>query len=114
MKVIVLPNNLFYGKNDHELDDLCRSEKHWMTVLFASGIFGVGSGVLGLILSGLTWFGLSDYARGVGHLGTWLIALFLPLMILSAHALDRVGQARKAIRVHYLKKHGLNDEECED
>jgi hypothetical protein len=107
VKVIVLPNNLYYRKNDLELDDLCRSERRWVTVLLLSGVLGAGSGLLGLILSGLTWFGFSDAAPGFGHLGTWLVAIFFPLIFLSAHALDKIGEARKAIRIAQCRKQEL-------
>jgi hypothetical protein len=107
-----LPNNLYYGKNERDLNDLCRSEKRWMAIVFLSGTLGVGSGLLGLTLSGLTWFGFSDYAAGFGHLGNWMIAVFIPMMILASHALDKAGQARKAIRIAHAKKHGLKDADC--
>jgi hypothetical protein len=112
MKVIVLPNNLYQESDDREFDKLCRSERRWMTVLFISGIFGAGSGLLGLFLGGLTWIGVSDSATGIGHISNWLIAFFLPLMVLAAHALDKAGEARKAIRIARCKKYELRNEEC--
>jgi len=112
VKVIVLPNDLFYEKNNDDLDHLCTLKGRWMALVFISGILGVGCGLFGLLLSVTPYVGLSDYIAGIGHLGNWLIAFFIPLMILAAHALDKVGQIQKTIRINYCKKHGMRDEDC--
>lgn len=82
-----------------------------MAVLFVSGILGVGCGVFGLAMSVMPYIGLSDYLAGIGHIANWFIAFFIPLMLLAAHALDKAGQARKAIRTAHARKHGLMDED---
>lgn len=109
MRVIVLPNNLFRENVDEE--KLNKTITRWKTVLFISAVSGVFSGVIGLVLSGLTLLGLSDYLRGVGHLGNWMVAAFFPLMILAAHALDKMQAAKKVLRLDKCRKQGLKDED---
>lgn len=109
MNEMVLPNNLLREPVDEER--LNRTVTRWKTLLFITAVCGVFSGVIGLVLSGLTLLGLSDYLRGVGHFGNWMITAFFPLLILAAHALDKVQAAKKVLRLEKCRKQGLKDEE---
>jgi hypothetical protein len=109
VKVIILPNNLFSEPIDEE--GLNKSVARWKAVLFISAACGVFSGVIGLVLSGLTLLGLSDYLSGVGHLGNWMVGAFFPLLILAAHALDKVQDAKKVLRLTSCRKQGFKDDD---
>ena len=110
MKVMVLPNNLIDEPTGEAR--LNKSISRWKAVLFICAGCGVFFGVIGLVLSGLTLVGLSDYLRGIGHLGTWMVAAFFPLLMLAAHALDKVNAARKILRLNKCRKQGLKVEDC--
>jgi hypothetical protein len=106
MRVIILPNNLFSEPMDEAA--LNKSVTRWKAVLFISAACGSFSGMVGLVLSGLTMLGLSDYLLGVGHLGNWMVGAFFPLLIVAAHALDKVQDAKKALRLASCRKQGLS------
>lgn len=101
-----MPNNLFHGQPANE-ERLARSEKRWGAALFVSAVTGISAGLLGLTLGALSLIGISDIEPHMGHLGTWLVGAFIPLMLFAAHALDKAQEAKKAARLEYCKKHGL-------
>lgn len=62
----------------------------WRAILTFAGIGGVGCGITSLILSGLTFLKLVDARSGVRIAVPVLIVICLSLLMLAAHAMDRL------------------------
>lgn len=112
MKEIFLPKILFYEKKSQKELTLCKIQSRWTAALIASSILGISSGLMGLIISGLSLLGFLANNKGVSNLGTWLIVVAFPLIMFAATSLDKVDEAEKAIRLDYCRKHGLKEEDC--
>jgi hypothetical protein len=110
VKVITVPNSQYYENADRETEALSRTQKRWIAVLFISGATGFLSGLSGIALMALSLFGVSDRLSGLGHIGGWLFAAFLWLLVVAAHAIDKADQAEKAIRLNYCRMHGLKED----
>lgn len=67
-----------------------RARKLWLAAMAISGVFGIASGVVGLVLSFLAAEGVVDASRSVRLAVPALIVASLALMMLSAHAMDRL------------------------
>lgn len=112
MKEIILPKILFYEKKSQEELSLCKIRDRWQAALFTSAALGVFSGLAGLIISGLSLLSFFKDSKEIGNAGACLIVAAFPLMMLTAHCLDKIYAADKAIRLDYCRRHGLKDKEC--
>ena len=70
-------------------------ETGWFSVLVVSVTSAIFSAFSGLILSGLAYFKLVENADRFNQIGIWLIVAVFPLIMLTAHALDKIGEAEK-------------------
>jgi len=68
----------------------------WRVILAFSGIGGFGSGITGLILSGLTFMRLADPRSGIRIAVPMLVVLCLSLLMMAAHAMDRLRDLNAA------------------
>lgn len=68
------------------------NEKKWNIALYFFGIGGISVGMSGLVLCGIAFLGFVENAKQINRFGTWLIVLAFPLMMFSAHALDKLSE----------------------
>lgn len=73
--------------DDHRIG---RLRLFWRVILAFSGIGGFGSGITGLILSGLTFMRAVDPRSEVRIAVPILVVLCLSLLMMAAHAMDRL------------------------
>jgi fatty acid desaturase len=95
MKAMILQNNAFNAGNRLKDFTFQSRQKRWTAVLFVSSILGIISGIVGLVISGLNFFGVLSKTQGVGRLGTLLVVAAFPLMMLCAHAMDKIAEIGK-------------------
>ena len=112
VKAFISTNDQFFDGGDPEEIKLRSRERNWKISSVLIAAIAISSGLLGLIFSLSNILGLSDQIGRFGHLGTLLIVIFFPLMMLTAHAMDKGGAAEKALRLHRCRKQGLLEEEC--
>lgn len=67
----------------------------WAWMLATSGLFGIGSGIAGLVLSFLAAEGVVEANSGVRLAVPILIVSSLSLLMVAAHAMDRLQSLRK-------------------
>jgi hypothetical protein len=91
---------------DHN-SSLLRARRKWTVLLLLSGSLGMISGILGGAIGLANLMGLSSTV--LSRLGTIFIAATLPLFFFVAHCLDRIGDANRASRLEYCRRHGLKE-----
>ena len=67
----------------------------WFFILVSSAASTIVCGFSGLILSGLAYFDLVENTSRFSRIGIWLIVVVFPLIMLTAHALDKIEADRK-------------------
>ena len=86
-----------------------RARRFWSAALFLTGSLGIAAGVVGVVI-GIE--GVAGFANDrLAAWGTGLIAAMFPLLMLAAHCMDKIGEANRAIRLEYCRRHGMRDEE---
>lgn len=96
-------------RQSEKADSYIKARRAWTTGLCVSGVLGIAAGLIGIIFSLESLSGIAGSQMSVA--GTVLIAAMFPLLILAAHCLDKIGEAKKAIRREYCRRNGLRDEE---
>ncbi|MBA3632584.1 MAG: hypothetical protein H0W58_07220 [Acidobacteria bacterium] len=46
-------------------------------------------------MSGLAYFGMVEDAEKINQIGTWLMVTAFPLIMLGAHALDKIKEVKE-------------------
>jgi hypothetical protein len=97
MKQIIAPathitNNLSKNFSRNSL------RKRWILTLYFCSIGGIVTGLSGLYLSGLAFFEFGDAALHINKLGMWLIMSAFPLVMIGAHALDKISEIDNAAK----------------
>lgn len=67
----------------------------WFLILVSSAASAIVCGVSGLILSGLAYFDVVENTSRFSRFGIWLIVVVFPLIMLMAHALDKIEAMQK-------------------
>lgn len=92
MKEILMPISVVYRKESSIRANARKSENCWTFVLLFGIFVGVAFDLLGLVMSGVAYFEVSESSKQINQIGTWLIAAAFPLVMLGAHALDKIKQ----------------------
>jgi high-affinity Fe2+/Pb2+ permease len=71
-----------------------RRRQRWTFALYLSVIAGIISAFSGLALGALSYIGLFRNAEFANEIGNLLIIAAFPLMMLGAHALDKINELR--------------------
>ena len=71
----------------------------WVLIVIFSVTGGFALGLIGLIMSGLAYFGFTENAKEINRIGTWLIVAAFPLIIFGAHALDKIAATEKQKKI---------------
>ncbi len=94
-----------------ETDILTRSLRRHTIGLLSFGSVGIFSGLMGLAINALFLFGFAEDKGPLASLGIWFLVAAFPLLFMTSHCLDKVDQARKAIKSEYWKNRGYEDSE---
>lgn len=73
--------------------------KRWFLILVSSATSAIICGFSGLILSGLAYFDLVENTSRFSRFGIWLIIAVFPLIMLMAHALDKIEAIEKEKKI---------------
>jgi hypothetical protein len=68
--------------------------RRWKMTLFCSISAGILSALTGLLLGAISYLGLFDNANAVNQAGNLMIIAAFPLMMLGAHALDKINEIK--------------------
>ena len=88
MKEITSLRN-FTNKNED------KSRKRWVLALYFCSLGGFFTGVMGLLVSASAFFVRIENAETINRTGTWLMAAAFPLVIIGAHAMDKIAEIDK-------------------
>ena len=66
----------------------------WTTTLYLSVVAGILCAATGLILGAISYIGLFVNADAVNQIGNFMIIIAFPLMMLAAHALDKLNDLK--------------------
>ena len=69
--------------------------RRWRATLFFGFIAAIISAASGLILGAVSYTSLFRHARAVNQTGNLLIVAAFPLMMLGAHALDKINELKR-------------------
>ena len=64
---------------------------------------GIGAGIVGSVLTSLSWIIGAEVHPWVRGIGTALLILTIPLLILAGHCLDRLEWSAKSKRLPFLE-----------
>ena len=86
---------------------LRRSLHRWIAALLFCLALTLDSFVIGIAIAHLAFTGAVDGRSRWSFLGTLLIAAGFPLLLLTAHCMDRIDAAETAIRTEYYCENNL-------
>jgi len=95
MKDLTIPFEAVSEETKPETAAVKNNRKGWLTALVFSSASGVAVGLSGLIISALNFFGMIEKTSVVSHVGTLLIVIAFPLVMFSAHAMDKIAEIDK-------------------
>jgi hypothetical protein len=96
MKEIILSTATITGEAENPASDKYKTRSTgWMPALFLSTAAGIVSLLAGLGLGAVSYLGAVRNPDALNQLGNFLICLAFPLMMLAAHALDRINEIRR-------------------
>ncbi|HMS38730.1 MAG TPA: hypothetical protein PKE69_00650 [Pyrinomonadaceae bacterium] len=70
--------------------------RSWNFVLFAAMGGGIVSGLLGLVLGTISYIFAFKNAKTINFTGNFMLITAFPLMMLGAHALDKIREIEKS------------------
>ena len=73
-----------------------KSLSRWRATLFFGFIAGIVSAVSGLILGAVSYTGFFRNPRAANQAGNLMIIAAFPLMMLGAHALDKINEIKRS------------------
>jgi len=68
------------------------------------------TGIFGLALAGASLLSILDSRSRLGFMGTILLAVTFPLLVLAAHCLDKIEDANRAHRVASYRRTVFGEE----
>ena len=93
MKEILLENPEIVEEGENRSFGEKRT-RGWTLALYLSVTAGIISALTGLILGAVSYFGWFGNADSVNQIGNLLIIAAFPLLMLGAHALDKIGEIK--------------------
>jgi hypothetical protein len=84
--------------------NLARQKRRWELNLLISITAAAVTGMFGLLFSAAVFANLFPHDGRLSILGSILLAVSFPLLVLSAHCLDRIDEAKHARRSADLKR----------
>ena len=100
MKEVFLEKPTVSEKANTEISETQqKSLSRWRATLFCSFIAGIVSAIAGLILGAVSYTGFFRNARAANQTGNLMIIAAFPLMMLGAHALDKINEIKRDRRV---------------
>ena len=95
MKEITIPFEAVSEETKPEIAAVKNNRQGWIAALVFSSASGVLVGLTGLIISALNFFGAIEKTSLLSRLGTLLIVIAFPLVMFSAHAMDKISEIDK-------------------
>jgi hypothetical protein len=96
MKEIFMENPNVVEEDENRLFDEKRMRR-WTLALYVSVTAGIISAFSGLVLGAVSYLGVFAQAAGsVNQIGNLLIIAAFPLLMLGAHALDKISEIKTA------------------
>ncbi|HEY8559097.1 MAG TPA: hypothetical protein VIL74_01745 [Pyrinomonadaceae bacterium] len=96
MKEIILESPTVLENAAKPVADTWKKQRqHWTLTLFVSVGAGVVCAVAGLILGAISYLGFGETADRLNLLGNLMIIAAFPLMMLGAHALDKINELKQ-------------------
>lgn len=96
MKEISLPNTTVFSEEKRIADAFQKRLNRWFYTLLFSFSIGIILAISGLVLGGLSYFGLFENKDYINQDGNLMIVAAFALLMLSAHALDKISMIRKS------------------
>ncbi len=96
-----------HGQISAEVANLNR-RRFWLSTLFLTGTLGLTSGLLGAGISAFTLVGEHGAWPSLDVAGTVLVASAFPLLMLAAHAMDKIGALDIGLSAEQFKRSGLS------
>ena len=81
-----------------------RVHRKWVFYMLTTTITAVITGIFGLTLAIASLLRIIDSRSELGFIGTILLAVTFPLLVLAAHCLDRIEDVNRAHRVASYKR----------
>jgi hypothetical protein len=78
--------------------------RKWVFYMLTTTVTATITGIFGLALAGMSLLRIADSRSELGFVGTILLAVTFPLLVLAAHCLDRIEDANRAHRVVSYKR----------
>lgn len=88
-------------------DVIVRQRKFWSAILFLTGTLGLISGLFGAGISAVTLFGESGAWGSLEVAGVLFVASAFLLLMLAAHAMDKISGLETWLKVEHSKRLGL-------
>lgn len=90
---------------------LYRKQRRWEVALYISLAFLAAAVLFGIAAVMFPWLGLPGDDPITIYFGRCLLILVFPDAFFVAHCLDKVKEARTAIRIEYCKQHGMSTDD---
>lgn len=95
MKEIFLTIESFANKNSRTDSIKGETRKWWIRALYFCSVVGFFAGFLGLLMSATAFIGFVKNTDAINRIGTWMIVTAFPIIILGAHAMDKIAEIDK-------------------
>lgn len=95
MKDLTIPFETVSEETKPEIAAVKNNRQRWIVTLTFSSASGVLVGLTGLIIGGLNLFGMIEKSSVISHVGTLLLVIAFPLVMFSAHAMDKIAEIDK-------------------
>jgi len=95
MKEIILPNTTIFSEEKQIADAFQKRLNRWFYALLFSFSIGIILAISGLVLGGLSYFGLFANKDSINQIGNLMIIVAFALLMSGAHALDKIGAIKK-------------------
>ena len=109
MRELTLPNSLYMEEKKMSRTTLEASLQRWKFMFVASSICGGVCGLLGMTLGLMSLLRLLTSYKILDGLGTALLVVAFPLIVLAAHSLDKAYEADKAITIENCRRTGMTE-----
>ena len=97
-------------KASRDEDTSILSKKRWLIGLFSGAAAATVTSTFGLVLSAASLIGAIQPNRLMSIAGTVLLATSFPILMFTAHCLDKIDEIKKVTRAGAYQKYFLNRE----
>lgn len=87
-----------HAKMEEVITGMESRKRMWTAGAMASAVMAIFSGITGLVFSAASLFGMVAKDGRMSIVGTVMVAVAFPLMILTGHCMDEIARAKHAIR----------------